>query len=136
MKNSTIVLAGAIVSTVLGIGSAYAADLPVKAPEVVAPAPSWAGFYIGANAGAGSGEGTYTLAPGGCFLTGACGGGAALNPLRTFTEDHLNTFFVGGAQAGYNWQAGNFVYGLEGDINYNGWNNTTSILYHFHIRMT
>ena len=41
----------------------------------------------------------------------------------------MNTFFVGGVQAGYNWQAGNFVYGLEGDINYNGWNNNTAILY-------
>ena len=130
MKNSTlIVLTTAIVGAILGTGSAYAADLPVKAAVVVAPAASWAGFYIGANAGAGSAEGTYTLAPGGCFLTGVCGGGAALNPLRTFTEDNLNTFFVGGAQAGYNWQAGNFVYGLEGDINYNGWNDNTAFLY-------
>jgi outer membrane immunogenic protein len=130
MKNSKLIgLATAFVGAIVGIGGAYAADLPVKAPVVVAPTPSWAGFYIGGNAGAGSGEGTYTLSPAGCFLTGACGGGAALNPLRTFTEDHLNTFFVGGAQAGYNWQAGNFVYGLEGDINYNGWNNNTNIIY-------
>jgi outer membrane immunogenic protein len=130
MKNSTLkVLTAAIVSAVLGTGGAYAADLPVKAPVLVAPTPSWAGFYIGVNAGAGSGEGTYTLSPSGCFLTGACGGTPALNPLRTFTEDHLNTFFVGGAQAGYNWQTGNFVYGLEGDINYNGWNNNTAIIY-------
>ncbi len=130
MKNSALsVLTTAIVSAVLGIGSAYAADLPVKAPVVAAPAPSWAGFYIGANAGAGSAEGTYTLSPAGCFLTGCGAGGVAANTLRTFTEDNLNTFFVGGAQAGYNWQAGNFVYGLEGDINYNGWNNNTAIIY-------
>jgi outer membrane immunogenic protein len=130
MKSSTLkVLTTAMVGAILGMGSAYAADLPVKAPVVVAPAPSWAGFYIGLNAGAGSGEGTYTLAPSGCFLTGACGGGVAANPLRTFKEDHLNTFFVGGGQAGYNWQAGNFVYGLEGDINWNGWNNNPSNIY-------
>ena len=129
MKNSKLAgLTTAIVGVMLGIGSAYAADLPVKAPVVVAPSPSWAGFYIGANAGAGSGEGSYTLSPGGCFLTGACGS-PALNPLRTFKEDNLNTFFVGGAQAGYNWQAGNFVYGLEGDINWNGWNNNTANMY-------
>jgi outer membrane immunogenic protein len=130
MKNSTlIVLTTAIVGAILGTGSAYAADLPVKAPVAVAPSPSWAGFYIGGNAGAGSAEGSYTLAPGGCFLTGCGAGGVAANPLRTFKEDNLNTFFVGGAQAGYNWQAGNFVYGLEGDINYNGWNNNTAIIY-------
>jgi outer membrane immunogenic protein len=129
MKNSTlIVLTTAIVGAILGTGSAYAADLPVKAPVAVVPIPSWAGFYIGGNAGAGSAEGNFTLSPGGCFLTGACGT-PALNPLRTFTEDNLNTFFVGGAQAGYNWQTGNFVYGLEGDINYNGWNNNTNIVY-------
>jgi outer membrane immunogenic protein len=129
MKNSTLmVLTTAIVGAIFGTGSSYAADLPV-APVVVAPSPSWAGFYIGANAGAGSGEGTYTLTPGGCYLTGLCYGPITNNPLRTFTEDHLNTFFVGGAQAGYNWQAGNFVYGLEGDINYNGWNTTTTIEY-------
>ena len=130
MKKSTLkVLTAAIVGTLLGTGGAYAADLPVKAPVVVAPVPNWAGFYIGVNAGAGSGEGTYTLSPGGCFLTGCGAGGVAANPLRTFTEDNLNTFFVGGAQAGYNWQVGNFVYGLEGDINYNGWNNTTNNIY-------
>jgi outer membrane immunogenic protein len=129
MKNSTIVLTTAMVGALLGIGSAYAADLPVKVPVAVAPSPSWAGFYIGGNAGAGSAEGSYTLSPSNCFLTGCGAGGVAANPLRTFTEDNLNTFFVGGAQAGYNWQAGNFVYGLEGDINYNGWNNNTSIIY-------
>jgi outer membrane immunogenic protein len=129
MKNSTLKVLTTAMVGFLGIGSAYAADLPVKAPVVVAPTPSWAGFYIGLNAGAGSGEGTYTLAPGGCFLTGCGVGGVAANPLRTFQEDHLNTFFVGGAQAGYNWQAGNFVYGLEGDIDWNGWNNNPSNTY-------
>jgi outer membrane immunogenic protein len=130
MKTSRlIVLTAAMAGAILGAASAYAADLPMKAPAVVAPIATWAGFYIGGNAGAGSGEGTYTLSPSGCFLTGCGVGGVAANPLRTFTEDHLNTFFVGGAQAGYNWQAGNWVYGLEGDINYNGWNNNTAITY-------
>jgi outer membrane immunogenic protein len=130
MKNTKVIaLTTAIVSAVLGIGSTYAADMAVKAPAVVAPSYTWAGFYIGGNAGAGSAEGSYTLTPSGCFLTGCGAGGVAANPLRTFTEDNLNTFFVGGAQAGYNWQAGNFVYGLEGDINYNGWNNTSSYIY-------
>ncbi len=130
MKNTKVIaLTTAIVSAVLGIGSTYAADMAVKAPAVVAPSYTWAGFYIGGNAGAGSAEGSYTLTPSGCFLTGCGAGGVAANTLRTFTEDNLNTFFVGGAQAGYNWQAGNFVYGLEGDINYNGWNNTSNNIY-------
>ena len=32
-------------------GGAHAADLPVKAPPIVAPAPSWTGWYIGVNGG-------------------------------------------------------------------------------------
>jgi outer membrane immunogenic protein len=85
--------------------AAFAADLPApgpvyKAAPIYAPAFSWTGFYVGANAGWGwtSGDGTITLggAPG-SFSSSADG-------------------FLGGAQLGYNWQAGNLVYGLEADF--------------------
>jgi outer membrane immunogenic protein len=37
---------------VLGVAnSAFAADLPVKAPPVVTPVPRWTGFYVGAEVG-------------------------------------------------------------------------------------
>jgi len=35
--------------------------------------------------------------------------------------------FTGSGQAGYNWQSANFVFGVEGDINYLGINDTNSI---------
>ena len=33
-----------------------------------------------------------------------------------FNQNYTSVFFVGGAHAGYNWQFGQFVFGLEGDI--------------------
>jgi outer membrane immunogenic protein len=87
----------------------YAADLPVRtAPPPVTtfvPAFTWTGFYVGLNAGVGwTNSGTVTvddpiLGPG-VISTGS------------------KTGFVGGAQAGYNWQAGAFVFGGEADIQY------------------
>jgi outer membrane immunogenic protein len=75
---------------------AQAADMPIKAPRYVEPAASWTGWYIGAHAGA-AWQNTQT--DGYCF---AC----------SFSK----TAFIGGGQMGYNWQHGNFVFGLEGDI--------------------
>jgi outer membrane immunogenic protein len=82
-------------------GAAQSADLAVKTPTPVV-APSWAGFYIGVNAGANYQQGLnsgdpYSYAGGGGGSTAAAG-------------------FIGGGQVGYNWQHGNFVFGLEGDI--------------------
>src|SRR5260370_24873162 len=63
-SNCSMVLAGA--SLVLGLGvPALAADLPVKAPPRKAPIVvpySWPGWYIGANAGDGVGQGQGTFA--------------------------------------------------------------------------
>jgi outer membrane immunogenic protein len=77
------------------VPGAQAADMPIKAPQYVPPAASWAGWYIGAHAGAAwqqAQENEYAFV--------------------TFSK----TSFIGGGQLGYNWQHGNFVFGLEGDI--------------------
>jgi outer membrane immunogenic protein len=82
----------------IAIGSAaMAADLglPRFAPPPV-PMPAWAGFYLGANAGGGSGTASNDF------------GFASIElPLKGA---------IGGAQLGYNWQSGPFVYGLETDF--------------------
>lgn len=123
-------LASVVTLAVTGLGAASAADMAVKArPVIVEPGYNWSGFYIGGNLGGGFADGHYTLSPDGCFLTGLCGGAITNNPLRTFTVNNSNTFFIGGAQAGYNWQAGKWVFGLEGDINYNGWNQNSNNIY-------
>ena len=76
-----------------------AADLPrpaYKAPVYVAPVFSWTGFYIGANAGYGWAKSDWSSAV-------------------TSGDPKPKGFLVGGT-LGYNMQTGNFVWGLEGDI--------------------
>jgi outer membrane immunogenic protein len=104
MKN---ILLGAI-GLVATAAPALAADLPMKAPAYVPPAVyDWTGFYIGGNAGWGWSTSKSTeIAPGsGAF------------PVNTvFTPRNANGW-LGGVQAGYNWQpAPNFVFGLEGEF--------------------
>ncbi len=72
---------------------------------------SWTGFYIGVNGGAGSGT-TQTSVNVGDALAGLVPGLGLTLPLpsQTFTG------FLGAVQAGYNWQTGPFVLGVEGDF--------------------
>ena len=77
-----------------------AADLPrpaYKAPVYVAPtAFSWTGFYVGINGGYAWGHSDW-------------------NNVGGNTSFAVKKYQVGGT-LGYNMQTGNFVYGLEGDI--------------------
>lgn len=87
---------------IIAAGAASAADLPsrkgpVAAPVYIPPVFTWTGFYVGANAGYGWGNVNTN-------------GGVAI----TNTGDLDG--FVGGAQVGYNYQMGQFVLGLEADI--------------------
>jgi outer membrane immunogenic protein len=103
---------------VLPVG-AYAADLPRKAPAYApAPAPyNWTGFYIGGNVGYSWStlSNSLSVANGtpGYFAVGAIPG------VVTSGSGGLDdNSFTGGLQLGYNVQSGQFVYGLEGDINW------------------
>jgi outer membrane immunogenic protein len=79
------------------------------APPPPPPIYNWSGFYIGVNAGGGFGSSNptwianVTAAP--FFLTG-------VEPTPKLPVGG----FVGGGQAGYNFQSGSFVYGLETDL--------------------
>jgi outer membrane immunogenic protein len=100
--------------------SASAADMapaPVytKAPAVVVPPVyNWTGFYVGLNAGGAWGSDPVTFnplfidAPVGLPAFAAANGSPTLHP----------SGFTGGGQAGYNWQASNWVVGIEADFNY------------------
>jgi outer membrane immunogenic protein len=88
--------------------NALAADLPQpapypppQAPATYVPAPpafSWTGFYIGANAGYGFSNGSGTFTPGPTSFSVSGNG------------------FLGGAQAGFNYQMGGLVIGMEADF--------------------
>jgi outer membrane immunogenic protein len=106
----------------------------LKAPPPLAPASRWAGLYVGANAGgvwdrsdfAPTGPG-FLLPP----FAFADPNSLIFPPPPTNFNFVPGTFpqpgtvtpassrrasFVGGGQAGYNWQSGPTVFGIEGDI--------------------
>ena len=80
------------------VAAASAADIrppppPVTKAPVVVPAYNWTGFYLGINGGYGFGRSKWDGLPASFNANGG----------------------VAGGQIGYNWQFGQFVYGLEGD---------------------
>jgi iron complex outermembrane recepter protein len=93
----------------------YGAPMFYKAPIVTAW--SWAGPYLGVNLGYSAGK----------SKTDALFNDATLGTplLATGSSDSLKGL-IGGVQAGYNWQAGNWVAGLEGDIQMSGQGATPS----------
>jgi outer membrane immunogenic protein len=112
--------------------SAFAADMPVKAPIYKAPPPpvySWTGFYVGGNVGwLGMDRVNLTATPndpataaffGPCFVAGACP-----NTIGNVRGSGV----IGGGQVGYNWQAQNFVFGIEADAQGTGARASNSIL--------
>ncbi len=75
-----------------------------QGPAYVPPPPAnWAGFYLGGNIGSGLARNPTA------FSFAAVGTSTELFNLSP-------EGFIGGAQAGYNWQAANWVFGLEADI--------------------
>jgi outer membrane immunogenic protein len=98
-----------------GLGSAMAADLPVKGrpPAVVAEVFSWSGFYVGGNAGYDWGRASFNtvLTAPAPFLP------IDVAAISTASSPRLKpSGFTGGGQAGYNWQLGSAVFGVEADI--------------------
>jgi len=97
-------------------GAAYGADLPApeyKAPPPLPAAPSWEGFYLGANLG-------YSVGREEAHDVFALSGGAG-----TFSESESFPVGpegpIGGGQIGYNWQVSpNWVLGLEADLDASG----------------
>jgi outer membrane immunogenic protein len=89
------ILLASIAALAFSSACAFAADMPAKAPlyQAAAPVFNWSGFYVGVNGG------------------GLWGRTNQPEP-DVFMDIHGG--FAGGT-AGYNWQAGNWVWGLEGD---------------------
>jgi outer membrane immunogenic protein len=115
-------IAGAALGALVAAGPATAADIsPVyKAPPAAAPIYDWTGFYIGVNAGYAWGHSDVAstfVCP--AALPAFCTYNipenlAAISAAGTGTLEPRG--FTGGGQAGYNWQSGPVVFGLEADI--------------------
>jgi outer membrane immunogenic protein len=107
-KKGFLIATSAGFAAAAAMPGAQAADMPIKAPRYVEPAANWSGWYIGAHAGAAWQKTDVNTDSG--FV--ACCYTFFPNPNASFSK----TGFIGGGQIGYNWQHGNFVFGLEGDI--------------------
>jgi hypothetical protein len=94
LSHATATLSALLVTSL----AANAADMHVKAqPRPAAAAPyNWSGLYIGGNFGGAWTSGNLNI-PGNNLFGGI-------------------TEFIGGVQAGYNFQAGHLLAGLEGDF--------------------
>lgn len=110
MRRMILALATVAATAVLATG-ADAADLQRRYPPPAVGAPiynpvfNWTGFYVGINGGGAWGRSTW---------------------------DSADTFSVSGglvgATAGYNWQIGQAVLGVEGDVDWTNINGTTTTL--------
>lgn len=107
MRKARSLILGLVTMGVLA-PAALAADLPrgpVKAPlQPFVPLFSWTGFYVGGNLGYGWSDGDGTITAG--VVSGPYSGSG--------------NGILGGVQAGYNWQTGGWVLGIEADFQASG----------------
>jgi outer membrane immunogenic protein len=116
-------LLGALVATSFVAGSAFAADMPMKAQLYKAPPPapvySWTGFYIGGDIGGFGAHQSATTTAGPPGFGAPAIPGAGFNGIGILPTSHGldKTGVLGGGHVGYNWQtAPNWLLGVEGDF--------------------
>lgn len=101
-------LIGASAAAILAFSTASNAADVVGGPEApIALAFDWSGGYIGVNLGGGFGKFKHPVE---VTAVGAPG------PLMDGSVGLTAGGFLGGVQAGYNWQSGQMVYGVEADF--------------------
>lgn len=106
MRKSALGLLAATAALGLAASNAQAADLPSRYSPAASynalPVFTWTGFYAGLNAGYGWNVGDSRF----------------YDPTFGSIPGRRHGGFVGGAQAGYNYQFGMFVAGVETDLQY------------------
>jgi outer membrane immunogenic protein len=100
-------------------GVAFLALIETSGAVAASPMPSWTGFYVGAHAGYSwgsvDGDTTHTV-----ILPPSGFGRANMVLFASLGRDINPEGGLGGIQAGYNFQAGRVVYGLETDLTWTG----------------
>jgi outer membrane immunogenic protein len=114
-----------------GAGTVRAADMPpdviypanypaARVPYPVATGPFiFTGFYAGANVGGALGGTKFLETPSGAF-----GSGAAVSIADVGTSSTAPRGVIGGLEAGYNWQIGHLLLGIETD--FSAWDMSSS----------
>ncbi|MGJ4887812.1 outer membrane protein [Bradyrhizobium sp. HKCCYLRH3099] len=113
---------------------AQAADLPLKAPAPIA-APAWAGFYVGTGFGFRANDADLSVRSAtdtsnapviqNMFVAANCFAGL---PCATGQSFNATAFRVS-PYAGYNWQFGQFVAGIEGEFGFADQSRTSGSYY-------
>ena len=121
----TLVAAAAAIAVASGamIGQAAAADLEY----LPAPAPppfvsTWTGFYFGGHVGYGEAD-----FEGRADVDYFDDVDPALDESFSFGTDLSPSGLLGGVQGGYNWQTGSMVFGIEGDISFTDWDESSVV---------
>ena len=114
MRHPNLIVSAALaMGAMLGLGAASAADLPArtytKAPMVVATAYDWTGFYIGVHGGGDWFDKNWYIP----VTPNTCGGICGVD-----VGSHSASSWLVGGQAGYNYQAGRWVLGVEGQASW------------------
>lgn len=105
------------------ISAAFALCLGSQASAADGSYYDWSGYYIGGHFGYGFADSDWTL-------VNNAGGNSSGNVGKLMTTQEFDGI-LGGLQFGRNWQQGEFVYGLEGEISipdlggYSSWTNQT-----------
>lgn len=102
LKLVSAAVAALAIGTVGAQGADLSARMPVKAAPFV-PTFSWTGAYVGAHLGYGWSDQTYTY-----------------EPVPAWSLKSKADGVLGGAQFGYNYQAGTWVLGAEVDFSWTG----------------
>jgi outer membrane immunogenic protein len=120
MRHSTFkALATATFAAMVAVPAASAADMApryTKAPPVMVEVWNWTGFYIGGNAGYSWGRSNTDVS----FFNTVTGAPIVLPPGSITSSSFDMNGGIAGGQAGYNWQTGNYVLGVEADIQWSG----------------
>jgi outer membrane immunogenic protein len=110
--------AASALAVIAAASQASAADLAARSAPVYTKAPeyvtvsNWSGWYIGGNVGYGWGNDSADMAP----APGRTANSGGSTDVVVGTTQSRPSGGFGGAQIGYNWQAGSFVGGLETDF--------------------
>jgi outer membrane immunogenic protein len=126
-------VAVAFLAVSFAAGGAFAADVPVAAPQFYGAgrlmSVEWTGLYFGVNAGYGWAQASSNIGFVGDFTGGTTTpfgvGATELSGTRLIGSGNISGAIAGG-QMGFNWQSGMVVFGAEVDAQWSGQRKTFS----------